>query len=134
MRYQRRSRAGFTLVEMMVATALVLVIMLIISQAFASASKTFSTMRTAGYMQERLRTGTNALKKDLGADHFGPPYGSALNGPHVSDQRLDRAGYTPPRAGYFSFLQLQPSVLEPVGSPLRITDGEGLTSTRSIAD
>src|SRR5947209_10506301 len=133
MRYQRRSRAGFTLVEMMVATALVLVIMLIISQAFASASKTFNTMRTAGFMQEKLRGGVNILRKDLGNDHYGPPYGSALNGPHVSDQRLDRVGWAPPRSGYFSLRHLSPSIIEPVNNPFPLppTDGEKLTSTRA---
>src|SRR4051794_35510351 len=106
MQYQCRRRAGFTLVEMLVATALVLVIMLIITQAFASASKTFTTVRAAGDMQTRLRTGINIARKDLGADHFGPPYGSARGGPHLSDQRLDQPGWGPPRAGYFEFRQL----------------------------
>jgi prepilin-type N-terminal cleavage/methylation domain-containing protein len=138
MRYQRRARSGFTLIEMMVATTLVLVIMLIISQAFGAASKTFSSMRTAGYMQERLRTGTNALKKDLGNDHFGPPYGSARNGPHVSDQRLDQIGWVPPPAGYFNLTQpmtATPSIMEPANFYLSTgmgeTDGEKLTSTRA---
>ena len=72
MRYQRRRRAGFTIIEMMVATALVLVIMLIISQAFASASKTFTTMRTAGILQERIRGGSSILRRDLSSDHFAP--------------------------------------------------------------
>jgi len=142
MRHQRRRRAGFTLVEMLVATALVLVIMLIISQAFASASKTFTTVRAAGDMQTRLRTGINLARKDLGSDHFGPPYGSARGGPHVSDQRLDQVGWQPPRAGYFEFRQLGDftpfnpnvaSVPEPMNTPggAGIPDGEGLTSTRA---
>lgn len=136
MQYQRRRRAGFTLVEMMVATALVMVIMLIISQAFASASKTFNTMRTAGYMQERLRGGINVLRKDLSSDHFGPPYTSGRGGPHVSDQRLDQPGWQPPARGYFELRQLPDpitggsSVREPTLGPL--TDGDGLTSTRAI--
>jgi prepilin-type N-terminal cleavage/methylation domain-containing protein len=137
MRYQRRSRAGFTLIEMMVATALVLVIMLIITQAFASASKTFTTLRTAGYMQERLRTGINVSRKDLGSDHFAPPYLSNRGGPHVSDQRLDQAGWQPPYRGYFEYRQLGeitggPSVLEPTLNPR--TDGDGLTSTRAVSN
>jgi prepilin-type N-terminal cleavage/methylation domain-containing protein len=135
MRYQHRRRAGFTLVEMMVATALVLVIMLIISQAFASAAKTFSTMRSAGYMQERLRSGTGILRKDLGSDHFGPPFDSGRGGPNLSSQRLDQVGWQPPRAGYFELVQLQDlftgttSVREPTLAPG--IDGEGLTSTRA---
>ena len=106
MRYQRHSRAGFTLIGMMVATALTLVIMLIITQAFASASKTFTTMRTAGYMQERLHTGINVARKDLGSDHFAPPFGSSRGGPHVSDQRLNQVGWQPPYRGYFEYRQL----------------------------
>ena len=84
MRYQRHSRPAFTIVEMMVATALILVIMLIISQAFASASKTFRTIRAAGDMQAQLREGVTTARRDLAADHFGSPYGSARGGPRVS--------------------------------------------------
>src|SRR5437899_1994936 len=106
MRIRHAARTGFTLVEMLVATALVLMIMLIISTALGSASKTFTTLRTAGILQERGRTGITILRKDLGSDHFAPPYGSARGGPHLSDQRLDQAGWSTPRAGYFEIRQL----------------------------
>lgn len=134
MRYQRRRRAGFTIVEMMVATALVLVIMLIISQAFASGAKTFRNMKAAGDGQEKLRGAATILRKDLASDHIGPPYGSARGGPRVSDQRLDQAGWQPPFRGYFEFRQFGEltggaSILEPTLNP--ITDGERLTSTRA---
>lgn len=141
MRNQRHSRPGFTIVEMMVATALVLVIMLIISQAFASASKTFRTIRAAGDMQAQLREGITTQRRDLAADHFGSPYGSARGGPRVSDQRLDQAGWQPPYRGYFEIRQLgdpifggPPSIREPMqaNNGFGNTDGEGLTSTRAI--
>ena len=66
MRIQRSTpRTGFTLMELLVATALILFIMAIIAQAFGAASKTFTTMRTAGQLQERNRTATNIIRKDL---------------------------------------------------------------------
>jgi type II secretory pathway pseudopilin PulG len=130
-------RPGFTLIEMMVSTALVMMIMLIISQALGAASKTFTTLRTAGALQERARTGITLMRRDLASDKFGPPYGSARGGPKVSDQRLDQAGWEPPFSGYFEWHQdgegpvrALASILEPFANPK--TDGEGITSTRAV--
>ncbi|HEX3147990.1 MAG TPA: prepilin-type N-terminal cleavage/methylation domain-containing protein [Gemmataceae bacterium] len=130
-------RSAFTLVEMLVATALVMMIMLIISQALAAASKTTSALRTAGVLQERNRTAITLMRKDLGGDKFGPPYGSARGGPRLSDQRLDQSGWTPANSGYFEMRQLGEgpagnlaSILEPFANAR--TDGEGITSTRAV--
>jgi prepilin-type N-terminal cleavage/methylation domain-containing protein len=123
--HQRATRPGFTLIEMMVATALILVILLIISQAFASASRTMSTLRTAGTQQERLRGGITLVRRDLISDHFGPP-----SSPHLSQQRLDQNGWQPPYAGYFEIQNgTGYSTYEP--ALVALTDGEGLPSTRS---
>jgi type II secretory pathway pseudopilin PulG len=129
MRIQRDDRPAFTLVEMMVATALCLFIMAIIAQAFGAASKTFSTMRTAGQLQERLRTGTSIMRRDLGAHHFDGPFVAGRSGPRVGDQRLDLAGWMPPTRGHFQIVQAGPAIVEPLGIPT--PDGEQLYSTRA---
>jgi prepilin-type N-terminal cleavage/methylation domain-containing protein len=130
MRVQRRtSRPAFTLVEMMVAMALCLFIMAIISQAFGAATKTFSTMRTAGQMQDKLRMGTSIIRRDLAASHFDGPFVAGRNGPRVGDQRLDQVGYVPPKKGFFQILQGGPSILEPLVNPQ--FDGEQLASSRA---
>jgi len=138
-------RTGFTLVEMMVATALILFIMAIIGQMLGHGTKTFTQMRTAAALSERNRTGINLLRKDLWADHFEGPYGTA-GGPHLVDQRLDLPGYRPPFRGYFELQQQTRSLYEPGGiykpfgtqfppaspaTPRPYTDAEGLFSTRS---
>src|SRR3954453_3766753 len=114
MNHRAARRAGFTLVEMMVATALIMFIMVIIAEALGQGTKTFSTMRTAAQLSERNRAGINIMRKDLWADHFGPPYG-AYGGPHLSDQRLDLTGWRPPFAGYFEIVQGAQSKYEPGG-------------------
>src|SRR5260370_14754015 len=63
-------RQGFTLVEMLVATALTLFIMVILSQAFITGLDTFSQLKGVGDMEETLRVATNNLRGDLNLDHF----------------------------------------------------------------
>jgi prepilin-type N-terminal cleavage/methylation domain-containing protein len=63
-------RCGFTLVEMMVAMALTVFVMVILSQCFVAGLETFSGLKAIGDMQEDLRTATNMLRADLSADHF----------------------------------------------------------------
>ncbi|HEV3021861.1 MAG TPA: prepilin-type N-terminal cleavage/methylation domain-containing protein, partial [Pirellulales bacterium] len=63
-------RSGFTLVEMMVAMALTVFVMVILSQCFVAGLETFSDLKAIGDMQEELRTTTNLLRADLSHDHF----------------------------------------------------------------
>src|SRR6266849_6045380 len=65
-----RTRAGFTLIELMVAMALTLFIMVILSQAFVTALETFSGMKAIGDMQQQLRTAEVMLRDDLSQDHL----------------------------------------------------------------
>src|SRR5262245_52803952 len=138
MRIQRRERVAFTLVEMLVAVALTLFIVAIIAEAFGAATKTFSTMRTAGQLQERTRGGAIVLRLDLAAEHFDGPYIGGRGGPRVGDQRLDLAGWMPPRKGYFEIRQFTSAIPEPVqffiNNGTAMTDGEGLPSTRAGLD
>lgn len=58
-----RTRTGFTLVELMVAMALTIFIMLILTQAFVIAIDTFTTLKAIGDTQEILRSGADAVQR-----------------------------------------------------------------------
>jgi prepilin-type N-terminal cleavage/methylation domain-containing protein len=64
-------RLGFSLVELLVAMALIAFIMTILSSAFAYAAATFSNLKAAGDLAERLRGAMTMLRRDLAAPHFG---------------------------------------------------------------
>jgi prepilin-type N-terminal cleavage/methylation domain-containing protein len=66
----RATRRGFTLVELMVAMALTMFIMVILSQAFATGVDVFSQLKAIGDMEENLRAASTTLRSDLAADHF----------------------------------------------------------------
>lgn len=65
-----QKRTGFTLVELMVAMALTLFVMVILTQAFVTALETFAAMKGIGDMQQNLRTAVVVLRNDLIQDHF----------------------------------------------------------------
>jgi hypothetical protein len=67
---QKSGRPAFTLVEMLVATALIMFIMLILSEAFVAGLEAFRTLKGIGDMEERLRSVVTPLRADLAADHF----------------------------------------------------------------
>jgi type II secretory pathway pseudopilin PulG len=65
-------RRAFTLVELLVALALIIFIMTILSAAFAAAGKSFRDLKAAGDLAEQLRSAMTLLRRDLAAPHFGP--------------------------------------------------------------
>jgi type II secretory pathway pseudopilin PulG len=65
-----RRRQAFTIVEMLVSVALILFIMVILTEAFSSGMETFRQLKAIGDMQQRLRSTTTLLRRDLSADHF----------------------------------------------------------------
>src|SRR6476620_8839714 len=94
---QSRSRAGFTLIELMVSMALTLVIMTILAQAFVLALDTFSGLKGLGDMQQNLRTATVLLRSDLQSGHFEANR-------RLSDPSLT-SGNSPLQAGFFAIRQ-----------------------------
>ena len=123
---RNRTRSGFTVTELLVATALTLAIMVLIAQVYQRSLETFSKLRTAGVMQEKLGVATSLLRRDLGAEHFEGPFQPGFSGPYVGDQRLDRQGWLPPHGGFFQVRQQNMASMEGTER-----DGEGLNSTRA---
>jgi prepilin-type N-terminal cleavage/methylation domain-containing protein len=95
-------RQGFTLVEMLVAMALTLFIMVILSQAFITGLDSFSQLKGIGDMEENLRVATNNLRYDLTQDHF------------EGKRRLSDPTFLAavPRQGFFRVYQKTPPFFE----------------------
>jgi type II secretory pathway pseudopilin PulG len=87
-----RKRSAFTLVELMVAMALTIFIMLILTQAFVLSIETFVGLKGIGDMQENLRAAANGLRYDLNQPHF-----EAMR--RTSDPNFNT---TPPREGFIA--------------------------------
>jgi hypothetical protein len=118
-----RSRPGgaFTLVEMLVALALVLFILAILSYAFDTALFCFRNLKAMGDLAGKLRSATTILQQDLAASHF---EGSK----RLSDADFWKDG--PPEAGFFRIWQGSRS-----GSGANIDEGsdfDGVPSYRSV--
>lgn len=65
-----RKRHGFTLVELLVVMALVMLILVILARAFGDGLGTLRRAKSIGDLQEKLRAATAILRRDLAADHF----------------------------------------------------------------
>jgi len=63
-------RSGFTLIEMLVAMALTLFIMVIVTTAFITGLETFRQLKAIGDMNESIRQASIRLRTDLQAQHF----------------------------------------------------------------
>jgi prepilin-type N-terminal cleavage/methylation domain-containing protein len=112
-----RRRNAFTLVELLVAMALIVLIMAVTSQAFVEGIDAFRHLKAIGDMQEDLRTAAAPLRRDLLLRHFG-------NDDKLSDLPLSGAGVQArPTEGFFR-IQAPSETLEGV-------DGEGIPSHRA---
>jgi len=107
-------RSGFTLVEMMVAMALILFLMVILSEAFKKGIETFLQLKAIGDLEEKLRTASTQLRTDLSADHFEGK--RRLSDPYFYDSHT--------REGFFRIVQGGLSI--PEG-----TDSDGNLSYRA---
>lgn len=98
-----RQRRAFTLVEMLVSMALIIFIMVILTQAFVAGLETFRQLKAIGDMEQRMRAVTAALREDLAADHF-------EGRRRLSDPDFWQFG--PPREGCFRVWQGSQPVFE----------------------
>src|SRR5262245_14730178 len=96
-------RRAFSLVELLVAMALIIFIMAVLSTAFAAASKAFRDLKAAGDLAERLRGVMTMLRRDLMHPHFN---GST----RLSKGDVWRSQTTPqpPTEGFFRVYQSDP--------------------------
>jgi hypothetical protein len=121
-----QSRTGFTLIELMVAMALTMFVMVILSQAFVLALETFSNMTGVGTMVSNLRTFEVLFRDDVGQDHFeGKRRLSDLN--MLGQPQIVVA---PPEAGFLALRQ--PTA---AGSATYVSEGNdanGLPSYRAV--
>jgi prepilin-type N-terminal cleavage/methylation domain-containing protein len=108
------SRAGFTLVELMVAMALSLFLMTILAEAFAVSMDTFRGLRAIGDMQDTLRTSFRQMRDDLSAPHF-------EGGRKLSDVQF----WSEPRREGFFYVRGSTPTFEG-------NDGNGLPSTSAL--
>ncbi len=106
-------RQGFTLVELLVSTALIVLIMAVISQAFVEGLDSFRHLKAIGDLQERLRTASSLLRTDLAAPHFEKP------------RRLSDLGTGKPRPSE-GFFRIQAAAATGENS-----DGDGIPSSRA---
>lgn len=109
-------RPGFTLVEMLVATALIIFMMYILASAFGSALTSFRVLKAQGDLQEKLRNLVTTLRTDLAAPHFGGKFYPGNQGPYLSHQRLNDQTWTPPEMGYFR-LAMPVGIANPGSTP-----------------
>jgi prepilin-type N-terminal cleavage/methylation domain-containing protein len=94
-----RRRYGFTLVEMLVASALIVFILVILTETFKTGMDAFRNLKGLGDLEEKLRIASTVLRSDLAADHF------------EGKKRLSDAGFWsngPPREGFFRIWQGSP--------------------------
>jgi type II secretory pathway pseudopilin PulG len=89
-------RQAFTLVELLVAMALIIFMMVILAEAFSVGMETFRRLKAIGDMNSRMRTVVVALRSDLQADHF--EGGKRLSDPNFFDRG-------PPQQGFFRIYQ-----------------------------
>ena len=92
----RNSRNAFTLVELLVAMALIILMLSIMSQAFVIATGVMQGLKEVADMQEKIRPAITLLQRDLGANHF--EGSKKLSDPEFWDNG-------PPKEGYFMLWQ-----------------------------
>lgn len=101
------ARGGYTLVEMMVAAAVSILIMVILTGAFQSGLDTFRKLRVQGNSMERLRSARTTLGDDLASPHFRATANGESPLDYVSGQDLTKfqSSWTPPSEGFFRIWQ-----------------------------
>jgi hypothetical protein len=120
-----RRRSAFTLIEMLVSTALVLFVMVLLTQAFGIGVQVFTQLKGIGDMEDRLRIASAVMRRDLSAYHFDGTR-------RLSDPTFFQNG--PPPQGFFRIWQGSPSLPYTVGGTLYTppsyegVDGNGLPS------
>lgn len=100
----RYTRRGVTLVEMLVATAMCIAGMWMLTWMFKQATDSFTLANQQVALTSQERLVTTVMTRDLEADKFLEDDRQQNRGRKLADMRTDRVhvgGYVPPRGGYF---------------------------------
>jgi prepilin-type N-terminal cleavage/methylation domain-containing protein len=126
-----RTRTGFTLIELMVAMALTLFIMVILSQAFVTSLETFSGMKALGDMQQDLRSAMVMLRDDLSQDHF---EGKRRLSDQTTTNNSSELASRHPQAGFFAVRRgsTAPLVTPPSTPPYPLYASEGTDASPAL--
>ncbi len=129
-----KRRRGFTIVELLVSMALVMLIMAVLSEAFAKGLEAFRTLKSIGDMQERLRVAGTALRRDLALRHFEGDRRISDFNPYWVDPNIGNGDQNPnsravggrPAQGFFRIQQPNPVYFEDYdsdGMPSYVVNG-----------
>jgi type II secretory pathway pseudopilin PulG len=121
-------RKGLTLVEMLVALALTIFLMAILSEAFVTGLKAFRRLKAVGDLDQQLRTVSSIVRRDLQADHF--EGGRRLSTYRLNTRRSDGL-YDRPELGYFYIREGHSGGMTSV---LEGVDSQNRPSLRDAAD
>ncbi len=116
MKRTQRTRRGVTIVELLVAAAMCIMGMWLLSWLYQQGLESFRQARAQADLTTQGRMFSQIITRDLSADHFERPE-LPSGGRRLSDQRLDKLGvrsdggmpekyfiredtYTPPKRGY----------------------------------
>lgn len=129
----RAARRAFTIVELLVVTAVALILMSILATAHSIGLDALRNAKAQGDLVDQQRMALSVLRRDLMYNHFLEEDGKPNLGRRLSDQRTDQAravdlnpapapgarnwritGYKPPKSGYFK--------ASSIPAPLKLTD------------
>lgn len=99
-----KSRRGLTLVELLVAMALTVSMLALITTIFVAASGSVNTMRGITEADNKVRSAVNLLRSDLEAVYL-----RDAKGIRISPAQLFTAGHGPAAEGYFTIEENSPS-------------------------
>jgi prepilin-type N-terminal cleavage/methylation domain-containing protein len=117
-------RQGFTLVELLVAMALTLFLMVILSEAFSAGLGAFRQLKAVCELQEKLRTVATIIRHDLQANYFDLAH---VPGKRLHEVDLNLVTGAPPTAGFFRVWQGSATVNEGTDSDLLGSSRMGTT-------
>src|SRR5881397_1969800 len=99
-----RGRQGFTIPELLVSMALILFIMVILTQTFVTGADMFRRLKAIGDMQERLRSVSTQLRADL-KNHYLEGSPKSLSQFDFTTPTPGSPGFEPPSNGFFRIWQ-----------------------------
>lgn len=130
-----QARRGFTLVELLVAMALIVFVMAVLSEAFVAALETFYQLKATGDMDEKMRAAVTLMRRDLRANHLHGG-GKPLSGQSMPpDQVIPPSLVGAPIYGFFRVYEgATPGAIAGQSSINEGVDPDGIPSFRANQD